>query len=97
MFEVDCCRKKNIRLTDSYQLQRDATDRQGSHYQSKPVCYRREKLRRQHAGRKHEIAAFGISFSPARLHLASPVIGARVSETLVSRRQTICEYRPAKP
>lgn len=69
----------------------------GSHYQSKPVCYRREKLRRQHAGRKHEIAAFGISFSPARLHLASPVIGARVSETPVSRRQTICEYRPAKP
>lgn len=47
--------------------------------------------------KKQEIVAFGVSFRPAQLHPATPVIDARESETLVSRQQTICEYRPAKP
>lgn len=44
-----------------------------------------------------EITAFGILFSPAQLHPAPAVINTRESETLVSRQQTICEYKPAKP
>lgn len=47
--------------------------------------------------KKYEIVAFGILFGSARLHPTTPVIDAREYETLVSRQQTICEYRPAKP
>lgn len=48
--------------------------------------------------KKHEILAIGISFRPcSKIHPAPPVIDTRESETLVSRQQTICEYRPAKP
>lgn len=92
---------RNIRLTDSYRLQRDATDRQVliislnqsviGEREAKEAGCRYKKMK------KLRLRPFGISFSPARLHLASPVIGARVSEALVSRQQTICEYRPAKP
>lgn len=32
-----------------------------------------------------------------QLHPATLVIDARDSDTLFSRQQTICEYRPAKP
>lgn len=40
---------------------------------------------------------FGVSAGAARLRPATRVIDAREYETLVSRRQTICEFRPAKP
>lgn len=47
--------------------------------------------------RKYESVAFGISFRSAGLHPATAVIDARQYETLVSRQETICGFRPAKP